>query len=654
MKNTLIVLTALLITNLTTNLNAQLNQYLLVTVENTTSLTELNRHDDFIALNAQYNFNSVEQAFSNSKNEELRKVFAFKCDCSYTDLSNAMLKKSATFIQPEIVEEAEVLGHIPNDYSLVFSPDYSLDLIQANKAWEISTGNPNVIIGISDSNYDLNHVEFSQQINYVEPNLNNSNVTHGTAVAASASGATDNAKGKSSIGYNTKLSLHSMSYNGALDARNQGAKVVNLSWTSSCYYVSYHQSIINELFEDGVIVVAAAGNGTTCGGPESLVYPAAYQNVIAVTSVGASMKHEQIDGNINSTHQHNASVDIAAPGYGIPLAFPNNTYGTGTGTSFAAPIVSGTIGLMLSVNDKLNPCEAEIILKNTATNIDALNEPYEGKLGAGIVNAYKAVKLSQEFETTSVFGEVFPDPNNANGTLNIIVNGDASIQSYYTDLTYSDTSASGDIENVYTVFITYETGCVFKTQFKSTDAEYYNDSIIVLPVDQLILQANQLNNQAEITWSTQSESNNSHFELYKSTDGFNWDLIHTEQGVGFSTSQTSYSFIDRERLKFIQYFQLHQYDFNGNKTTTNIVSLSAEVNNDIKLYPNPCSSNTTIQSDQEINFISISDHLGKTVQQLTPNSKEINIVTENLKDGVYYLTLELKNGDFETKKLVVN
>jgi subtilisin family serine protease len=654
MKNTLRVLTVLLITNLTSGVNAQMNQYLLVAVENTTSLTELNRNDDYIALAAQYNFHSVEQAFSNSKNEELRKVFAFKCDCSYTDLSNEMKKRSTTFIQPEIVEETEVLGHIPNDYSLVFSPDYSLDLIQASAAWEITTGNPNIVIGITDSNYDLNHVELSQQVNYIEPNLNHSNITHGTAVATTASGATDNSKGKSAIGYNTKLSLHSMSYNGVLNARNQGAKVVNLSWSSGCSFVSYHQSVIDELFEDGVIIVAAAGNGSTCGGPDNLVYPAAYNNVIAVTSIGATMKHEQIEGNINSTHQHNASVDIAAPGYGIPLAFPNNTYGTGTGTSFASPMVSGTIGLMLSVNDKLNPCEAEIILKNTALNIDSLNESYEGKLGAGLLNAYKAVKVAQDFQTTSVFGEVFPDPNNTTGSLNIIVNGDAPIESYYADLKHSDTSASGEIENTYTVFITYETGCELKVPFKSTDAEYYNDSIIVLPVEQLILQANQVNNQAEITWSTESESNNSHFELYKSTDGFNWELIHTEAGMGYSASQTTYSFIDSDKLQAIQYFQLHQYDFNGHKTLTDIVSLSAEVTNEVHLYPNPCSIQATIESDEEISSISIRDHLGKIVQQLTPNSRRMNISTDQLNDGVYYLTLELKNGTFETKKLIVN
>jgi hypothetical protein len=264
------------------------------------------------------------------------------------------------------------------------------------------------------------------------------------------------------------------------------------------------------------------------------------------------------------------------------------------------------------------------------------------------------VKLSQDFQTTSVFGEVYPDPNNNTGSLNIIVNGDAPIESYYADLTHSDTSASGEIENTYTVFITYETGCVFKTQFKSTDAEYYNDSIIVLPVEQLILQARQVNDLAEITWSTESESNNSHFELYKSTDGFNWELIHTQAGVGYSTSLTTYSFIDSDRLQSIQYFQIHQYDFNGHKTMTDIVSLSAKIQHDINLYPNPCSSQTTIESDEEIRFISVSDHLGKIVQHIVPNSRKTTIITEQFVPGIYYLTLELKNGDFETKKLIVN
>ena len=636
------------------NINfSQSNQYLLITAENTFSVQELEQKSDFIQLRSDFNIHTVEQAFSHSKKQELRNVFLLKCDCFYQDLVQAITNDALFLNTPEIVQETELLSVIPNDYNLTFSYDYSLDLIRADEAWEISTGNSDIVIGITDSNFDINHQELQEKINYVQPVINNPNVLHGTAVAASAAGATDNAKGKSSIGYNSSLTLHELTYNGALNARNQGARIINMSWASSCFYVSYHQSVIDELFEDGVILVAAAGNGTTCGGPENLVYPAAYNNVIAVTSIGPTFQHEQFEGNSNSTHQHNSSVDIAAPGYNVPLAFPNNSYGVGTGTSFAAPLVSGTIGLMLAVNESLNHCEVEQILKHTAYNIDSLNEPYAGQLGAGALDAFRAVERSRDFINTSVYGAVIPDPTNPQGMLDILVSGDAIIDNYYAELVSSDTLQLGNVINNYEVYVTYESGCIFKLKYTDSEAEYFDDSIIALPVEELNVSVEQTGQHAEISWSTESEANNSHFVIYKSIDGINWNPVHTQLGLGNSTSRTEYSYLENDLLRSLQYYRIHQYDFNGGELISDIVALEAQVLNRVTLFPNPSSSMTHLSSVSEIKHILIYDQTGKTVRQLNPNSTEVNILTESLSSGLFYVDIELEDGAIERKKLII-
>ncbi|NRA11247.1 MAG: gliding motility-associated C-terminal domain-containing protein, partial [Crocinitomicaceae bacterium] len=83
---------------------------------------------------------------------------------------------------------------------------------------------------------------------------------------------------------------------------------------------------------------------------------------------------------------------ICAPGYDVALTVSPGWYLTGNGTSFAAPYVTGAIGLMLSLNPCLTPDEAEEILKVTADAIDALNPNYIGGLGAGRLNARAAVE----------------------------------------------------------------------------------------------------------------------------------------------------------------------------------------------------------------------------------------------------------------------
>jgi len=364
-----------------------------------------------------YSIESVEQVLPSSTKEELRKVYEISCNCDAIALRSEILERSEELTKPVAAPESILLND-PNDYNIAFSTDYALDLINAKEAWNFSIGDASTIIGISDANYYLLHEELEGEVASTGGYNSSTNYYHGTAVAITAAGSTNNATGKSSIGYNCKLKLIGMNFNELLQMSQEGIRVVNISWSCGCSPNEYLQNMFNEMYENGTIVVAAAGNGSTCGGPTNPVYPAAYEHVISVSSVGPDDNHEQIVGDPSSTHQHNASVDICAPGYAVPISISPEFYTYASGTSFAAPLVTGTIGLMVSLRPCLTPDEVEEILRLSADDIYTANPSYAGQLGWGRLNAAAAVEL------TEITG-CLPNGNTTTSTGTLIVNGNS-------------------------------------------------------------------------------------------------------------------------------------------------------------------------------------------------------------------------------------
>ena len=376
-----------------------------VTVEN---IDQLKRNPQFTSILTNQNISlTYNKAFSSSKQESLQMVYEFTCNCDVTDLYITLSRVSG-LKGVEYGPTYETL-ETPNDYSLVSTTNWALDLIGAQNAWVYTTGDPTLNVAVSDQNFYNNHEELTGKINYYD-NTNTATKTHGTAVATIVAGNTNNSIGLSSIGYNTTLNLYRMNYNEMLTASYNGARVINLSWTSGCFFNTYAQQAIDEVYNNGTFIVASAGNGSTCGGPNSLVYPAAYNHVFAVTSVGSQDNIEKTIGNPNTRHQTNSSVDICAPGHNVPLTAAPGWYLNSSGTSFAAPYVTGTVALMLSVKSDLTNDEIDSILRLTATNIDTLNPNYIGMIGSGRLNSGFAVQ--KVWEMTQV---VEDDGNNGHG-----------------------------------------------------------------------------------------------------------------------------------------------------------------------------------------------------------------------------------------------
>jgi subtilisin family serine protease len=130
-------------------------------------------------------------------------------------------------------------------------------------------------------------------------------------------------------------------------AASQGSSVISMSFEFQNYSpemanaISYASSL-------GVVSVASAGND----GQEIVVYPASLSTVIGVASTSDT------DTRSSFTNYGSQVVWVAAPGENIVSTYPYGTYSASSGTSFSAPIVSGTVALLLSGNRNVIPSSA--------------------------------------------------------------------------------------------------------------------------------------------------------------------------------------------------------------------------------------------------------------------------------------------------------
>jgi hypothetical protein len=444
-------------------------------------------------LESQFNLNNVKKALPNSKMESLKKVYELEIEGDYS-IFMMYVNESTELVNPEVIEEFTPL-YEPNDYFSAFTEDYALDLINAKDAWSITKGSATIKIGISDSNFDTLHEELAGAFSFMSPNIYGSNFNHGTAVAATAAGNTDNGLGKSSIGNECDLMLYGMNYNHLLEASYAGARVINISWASGCNFNSYYQSVINEVNNNGTVIIAAAGNGPTCGGADNYVYPASFNHVISVSSIGPNDNHERFPGNTSSTHQHNDSVDLVAPGYDVALTISGNTYTTGNGTSFASPYVAGAVGLMLSVNPCLSPAEVEMILKSTAVSVDSLNPLYIGELGAGRLDAHEAVQMAKDLIPID-FSIILNEASCTNGIPNVAIQLNEGNMNDY-NLQWSDGSSQWNRNDlnpgIYNFTISSPTGCSINQEvtFQPTGPYFdYPNSIFIVDENFVLVDSN--------------------------------------------------------------------------------------------------------------------------------------------------------------------
>lgn len=289
---------------------------------------------------------------------------------------------------------------VPNDQ--YYSQQWHLSKIKAAQAWDISTGSSAIKVAITDDAFVTTHPDLTNKLlpgrdvadgdNNVNPGGANDGA-HGTHVAGIAGAQTNNSIGVASIGFNTsiipvKIARDSdgtlvAGYTGITWAADNGAHVINMSWGSE-QGGTYGQNVINYAWNKGCILVAAAGNDNV----ETMFYPAAYNNVIAVAATNSSDQKA-------SFSQYGTWIDVSSPGVNILSTFPSTSYNNMSGTSMASPLVAGLVGLMWSVNPSASQNAVVNCLLTSTDDISAQNPQYVGKLGTGRINAQKALQCMQ-------------------------------------------------------------------------------------------------------------------------------------------------------------------------------------------------------------------------------------------------------------------
>jgi serine protease len=287
---------------------------------------------------------------------------------------------------------------VPSD--TLFSTLWHLNKIKATEAWDVNPGVQDVIVAVVDNAFDIDHLDLQLNMvpgydvgdNDANPRPLNSTFSHGTHVAGIVGGVNNNITGIASAGNNRVKVMPikgnadafgnraiSHGFEGITYAVNQGAKIISLSWGGAGYSIT-EQNIIDNAYNNGILILAAAGNE----GSSELQYPAAYNHVMAVASLDT-------DDVVSSFSSFGSFVDISAPGRSINSSIPYNNYAYFSGTSMATPLVASCAGYLLACYPTLSADSIEYILKKTADNIDIANPSYIGSLGTGRVNLLKAV-----------------------------------------------------------------------------------------------------------------------------------------------------------------------------------------------------------------------------------------------------------------------
>jgi subtilisin family serine protease len=203
---------------------------------------------------------------------------------------------------------------------------------------------------------------------------------HGTAVASLIAGTTEELAGVAP--QTSVLSVRVMNADGTgnaftiaqgiLEAVDRGARVINLCLGSHGDSPLFRDAVAFAQ-EHGAVVVAATGNDAE----EGVLFPAAYDGVVAVAGVDAAGRHLYFSN-------RGASVDLSAPGIEVAAATTNGGTARFSGTSAAAPFVSGAVAGLLSSNPGMSGARAvEILVRNAD---DAGPAGPDGEYGAGILD----------------------------------------------------------------------------------------------------------------------------------------------------------------------------------------------------------------------------------------------------------------------------
>ena len=303
------------------------------------------------------------------------------------------------------------------------TPDADID---APEAWDWATGSHDVVVGVIDTGVDYTHEDLAANmwVNQAElggtPGVDDDGngyvddvygidtayddsdpmdgAGHGTHVAGTIGAVGDNGVGVVGVNWQVRImALKFLSDGGggwtddAIETLNYAITMkedygVNLKLTSNSWGGgSYSQALYDAIAasgDAGMLFVAAAGNDRM-DTDVMAHYPSSY-DLANIISVAATDYDDQM---ASFSNWGVLSVDVAAPGVSILSTTPGNNYSYMSGTSMAAPHVSGLAALIASANPGYTAMQTKNLILNTVDELSAL----QGKiLTEGRINAYGA------------------------------------------------------------------------------------------------------------------------------------------------------------------------------------------------------------------------------------------------------------------------
>ena len=340
-----------------------------------------------------------------------------------------------------IIQIANAIAAEPH-YSLRAPPDFppndtylpnqwSLPMIEAFGAWDITTGSEKVIIAFVGTGVDLDHQELKDKIwtnqgeipgNRIDDDGNDfvddvygwdfvnwhgepqDDHWNGTFVASIAAAETNNDILIAGVSWGAEIMPVKVldqgggsiadANGGILYAADNGAKIINLGFTlTGSAYPHSTQNVVNYAYSKGALIVAGSGDPRVNNPvpPDAYQYPAALDHVV---SVAATDRYDERP----DWSTYNNKVDVAAPGRGIWGIFIYPPYAPAApinGTYAAAAHVSGLAALIWSVNPNLTHDQVEAIIESTAVD---LGEPgRDDYFGWGRIDAAAAVMTTTHY-----------------------------------------------------------------------------------------------------------------------------------------------------------------------------------------------------------------------------------------------------------------
>jgi type VII secretion-associated serine protease mycosin len=296
-------------------------------------------------------------------------------------------------------DEPQFMRLAPDDP--LYKPfQWNLRRIAVEQAWDLRPSAPDVVVAVLDTGVDFTHPDLrpnlmvDQGYDFINDGPNpQDDESHGTAVAGIIGAVGGNHDGVAGIAWRVRiLPIKALNAEGRgpdsamvkaiLYAADNGARIINISSTGARYSAALETAVAYARGK-GALVVAAAGN--TGDQDNTVSYPAAFDGVLAVSAVDDQDQPAPFS-------QHGPYVALAAPGVEVPstawTGAGRGAYASQSGTSIAAPHVSGVAALLWALRPDLSAADIATALRSTA---DPPSHPASDGIGSGVVNAARAV-----------------------------------------------------------------------------------------------------------------------------------------------------------------------------------------------------------------------------------------------------------------------